>query len=378
MTARVLTVAHFPPPVHGMAAAVERLVRELEQVAAVRRVTVSAPSLERSATYHLVRVMRVLRALIVVVLERRRCVRVLFSCDAGLGMVYTLALTAVARVLGYRIFLQHHSYAYLNRRSMLLAAIVWVTSGRCTHLVTCARMRDDFRRAYPRAALRVVGIASGIELAPEGPRPAGTRLVLGFLSNVSLEKGVDVAVATARAAGRAGLPVELRVAGPVIDPEAARLLAAAVNEFGEDPLNRASVTWLGPVYAADRDAFLDGLDAFVFPSRYIHESFGLAAWEAMARGVPVLAHRSGCLTADAVGAGGVVIERDEDFVAPAVATVHRWWRDPTSRQTAADAAREVARVTVAAAERDTLRFCRELAVPASAPSARDRPAVTGG
>ena len=68
---RVLVVAHFPPPVHGMAVAVSRLTAALEETATVRRVSVAAPSLTRSPSYHLVRVLRVLRALGVLVTERR-------------------------------------------------------------------------------------------------------------------------------------------------------------------------------------------------------------------------------------------------------------------------------------------------------------------
>lgn len=352
---RIVAVAHFPPPVHGMAVAVDGLITELERRATVRRVSISANGLDRSfLRYHLARGCRVLRGLAVLAAERRRSECAFFSCDAGSGMVYTALLTVVAALLGYRMHLQHHSYAYVDRRSRLLAMVVRLVRSRCVHLVSCPRMRADFLARYPQASTRVVGVARTIEVAERAPRPVdGERLVLGFLGNVSVEKGVDLAIETVRAAERAGLPVELRVAGPVDGP-AARVLADAVA----DP--STSVTEVGPVYGTDRDRFLDGIDVFLFPSLYAHESFGLVAWEAMARGVPILAHRSGCLTTEAVGAAGLVVNRDADFAASALPMLERWWRGPGALARAGDAGRVVAARVLERSERDVEELCADL------------------
>lgn len=359
MPRRIIAVAPFPPPVHGMAVAVEHLVAELERTATVRRVSVAAPGLVRSPQYHGVRIGRVVRGLALLVVERRRCASALFSCDGGAGLLYTFALTVLARVLGYRMHLQHHSYAYINRRSPVLAVLVRATGNRCVHLVSCPQMEEDFVAVYPTAVTRVVAVAATI--APEGERvvarsrPDSGRLVLGFLGNVTLDKGLDLALSTARAGADAGLELELRVAGPVVDTNAERMLADA--ERGPD----VPVTRVGPVYGPERDAFLDDLDVFLFPSRYVHESFGLVAWEAMARGVPLVARRSGCLTAAAIGDAGVVVEHGDDFVAVAVKTLLRWSEDSRARRVAARAAETTAQDTVAAAKHQSTRFCLELA-----------------
>jgi glycosyltransferase involved in cell wall biosynthesis len=347
--ARVLVVAHLPPPVHGMAVAVSRLTAALEETTTVRRVSVAAPSLTRSPSYHLVRVLRVLRALAVLVTERRRTSVAVFSCDGGLGMVYALALLVTARGLGYRSHLQHHSYAYITRRSGLLALLVRLTGGRCEHLVSCPRMRDDLRAVYPGVRARVVGIAGALTVGPARARP-GTPLVVGFLGNVTADKGIGTAVDTVAAARRAGVPVHLRVAGPVIDPEAERLLS-----------DRPEVERLGPLSGAARDAFLDGVDVLLFPSRYVHESFGLAAWEALGRGAPVVAYEAGCLTSASVGTAGVVVGRDEDFVATAVATLRRFTDEPAAWLEASEAARGVAGRAASSSRRDLARFATGLA-----------------
>jgi glycosyltransferase involved in cell wall biosynthesis len=313
-------------------------------VATVRRVSVAAPSLVRSPHYHLVRVARVLRALVVLVAERRRIAVAVFTCDCGVGMLYGLALLATARVLGYRRHLQHHSYAYLTRRSRLLALLVRVAGPDTEHLVSCPRMRDDLRARYPGVRARVVGIAGALTVGPARTGP-GTPLVVGFLGNVTVDKGIGDALATLDAATRAGVSVRLRVAGPVIDPEAERLLA-----------DRPEVERVGALPGPARDAFLDGVDVLLFPSRYVHESFGLAAWEAMGRGAPVIAYEAGCLTGAAVGAAGVVIDRDDDFAAAAVGTLRRFTAEPAAFLEASEAARRVAGRAASSSRRDLGRF----------------------
>ncbi|NMO92969.1 glycosyltransferase family 4 protein [Actinomycetospora sp. TBRC 11914] len=345
---RVLVVAHFAPPVHGMAVAVGRLTAAIEEVTTVRRVSVAAPSLVRSPHYHLVRVLRVLRALAVLVAERRRTATAVFTCDAGAGMVYGVALLGTARLLGYRRHLQHHSYAYLTRPSRLLGLLVRVAGPGCEHLVSCPRMRDDLRARHPGIRARVVGIAGGLTVGSPRTRPHAP-LVVGFLGNVTVDKGIGTALETVDAAARAGMTVRLRVAGPVIDPEAARLLA-----------DRPEVECVGALSGPARDAFLDEVDVLLFPSRHVHESFGLAAWEAMGRGAPVIAHEAGCLTDVAVGAAGVVIAGGEDFVGPAVAALRRFAEEPASWLEASEAGRRLVGRTAAASRRDLARFATGL------------------
>jgi glycosyltransferase involved in cell wall biosynthesis len=109
------------------------------------------------------------------------------------------------------------------------------------------------------------------------------------VSRLAREKGVDVAIAAARAAG-----VPLVVAGD--GPEAAALRAAA----GPD------VTFTGRVDDAELARLRAGASVALVPSRAA-ETFGLAALEAMAAGLPVVASRMGALAE---------LEGDAELVAP--------------------------------------------------------------
>lgn len=105
---------------------------------------------------------------------------------------------------------------------------------------------------------------------------AASDFVVGHLGAFSHEKGQDVAIAAA-AILRDRLPrLRMILAGegcpPAVPPGAPALLAG---------------------FIADREEFFAALDLFIMPSR--SEGWGLAAVEALARGIPVIASNTGGL-----------------------------------------------------------------------------------
>jgi glycosyltransferase involved in cell wall biosynthesis len=124
---------------------------------------------------------------------------------------------------------------------------------------------------------RVLGhvVRAFVERPPEGPR-AGALVV----SRLAREKAVDVAIA---AAARAGLPLTVCGDGPLRDE--LRALAAASG---------AEVTFAGRVGDEELARARATHAVALVPSR-AHETFGLAALEAMAAGLPVAATASGAL-----------------------------------------------------------------------------------
>ena len=123
----------------------------------------------------------------------------------------------------------------------------------------------------------VVGhVARDIAAAP----PAGPRAGAIVVSRLAREKGVEVAIDACRIAG---LPLTVCGDGPL-----AGELRAHAKAGG------AGVTFTGRVDQAELARLRAGARVALVPSR-AHETFGLAALEALAAGLPVAASRAGAL-----------------------------------------------------------------------------------
>ncbi len=114
---------------------------------------------------------------------------------------------------------------------------------------------------------------------------AGPGRYLAFLGRISPEKRVDRAIAIAKACG---LP--LRIAAKV-DPADATYFEHDVRPLLDDP----QIEFVGEIGERDKDAFLGGARALLFPIDW-PEPFGLVMIEAFACGTPVVAFRGGSVT----------------------------------------------------------------------------------
>jgi glycosyltransferase involved in cell wall biosynthesis len=162
----------------------------------------------------------------------------------------------------------------------------------------------DWERVHvlpPPVALPPSLAAPSLPLAPPvPPSPSRARYAL-VVSRLAPEKGVDVAIDACRLAA-----MPLVVAGE--GPELGALRERAAG---------ADVRFLGRVDDAELERLRSAAAIAIVPSRS-GETFGLAAAEAMAAGVPVLASRVGALP-ELVDADGLVEPGDAAALAQAIA-----------------------------------------------------------
>jgi len=130
-----------------------------------------------------------------------------------------------------------------------------------------------------------------------GAPPGSYALVV---SRLAPEKGVDVAIAACR---HAGLPLVVAGDGPEL---------ASLRDLAGD----CDVRFAGRVDAVELDRLRAGASIALVPSRSA-ETFGLAAAEAMARGLPVAASRVGALP-ELVEEAGLVPAGDSGALARAM------------------------------------------------------------
>lgn len=301
-------IGPFSGPVHGVSI-INRALRVLMTGRGFAPAIIDlSPGLRtRGPAYHAARLGRtawgLLRILGAALGPRRRYV---MHLDGGAGLVYNIALTLVLRLTGQAVLLYHHSSHYVMAESRLMRLLL-ALAGKAAHAFCSEKMaRLFFERYGPQGEALIINNAAWVTPCAARSHRRDGMLRLGFLSALSLEKGVGRAIQTLRALRARGMAAELALAGGVSDPKVRDLLDRARSEFG------AALTVLGVVQQAEKDAFLSGLDYFLFPSLYPHETQSLVVPEALSASVPVIAydHR---FVGEVVGEGGLLIAADGDY-----------------------------------------------------------------
>ncbi|WFU45214.1 glycosyltransferase family 4 protein [Bradyrhizobium sp. CB82] len=332
----IVISAAFPPPLHGLSKISHSIASDLAKLADVHRFDLSSRSLARSPVYHLRRLWAVLIAAGGILrngLRPNPCLYI--PADGGLGLVYTLFLTALARASGQAIFIHHHSFSAIDRRQLLMSVLVSVAGRRATHIFLCQLMQRRFRDNYSGEWRGV--ISSNVVHVPatsEMPSRATGRITVGLLSNLTQEKGLHLFLDLLRACQRRGVPVRGLLAGPIENSADAVMVEAARSEIGEH------LSYLGPLYGAEKNRFLSELDIFVFPTRYRNEAQPNAVFEAMSAGAAVVVFARGCLGEDVSSDCGVLVEPSADFISAACEQFARWNEDRAALAAAKTAARQ--------------------------------------
>lgn len=180
---------------------------------------------------------------------------------------------------------------------------------------------------------RIVSIPNTIPDHPVGidDHTVETRGTVLYLSNLLPEKGADTFVDLAIALADDFPHLEFLAAGAPTDIAFADSLRAKIDHAGLS----SRIRLLGAV--TDHDAkwnLLRGAAAFVFPSTYPFETFGLVLAEALAAGTPIASYRIGALAPmiEDADAGFVVAVGDPSGLEDAVRSLL------TDREHAADMA----------------------------------------
>ncbi len=302
----VLIVAALPPPVTG-AAEINRAVADLAASRLPCILINHAP--RRLGTGWRVRAARsgpLIWALARVcwLLATRQADTVYLSAAGSAAMVYDALLLGLARSLGARLIIHHHATHYLRERTRLSGLPFAAAGQKALHVVLCPDMGTLLSTTYP-AAGRVLAVSNAAVFAPPTRSqartpPSGRPLRIGSLANISVAKGSMTMLCLRERLRAAGVPCEVWLAGGWLEPELKPVMDAAM---AADPGLRV----IGPVYGADKAAYLEAVDLLVLPSH--SEAEPLVVFEALAAGLPMIAWRTGCI-------GRQLAERPEWLIDP--------------------------------------------------------------
>lgn len=316
----ILMAGAFPPPVHGMAA-VNAAVRDRLRATGVELLVIdlAASSLDRGLLARLGRLPKVVRGL--VRLGSARALRgdtLYMSVSGGLGQAYEILILALARLRGMRVYLHHHSFAYLDTPSWLTRLLVRI-AGPAHHVVLSEGMARRLRTLYPQVQSTIPISNTALLLDTQGSTPLVRQELrtLGFLGNISAEKGIFTFLDLLAACRDRKLPIRAKLAGPFQD-------AQTEQQIHERLMALPAVEYVGARYGSEKTDFYTGIDVLIFPTHYVNEAEPLTIHEAMSHAIPVIAYGRGAIPEIICPQGGRVVPPDEPFIPVALAQIEAW------------------------------------------------------
>jgi glycosyltransferase involved in cell wall biosynthesis len=310
MTRRVAFVGPLPPPVHGFANVCAQMLGLLKAGSDVE-VFDRAPRTTNKTANILKQLLRPCRFFALSLAHHE--VSLYLALSGGLGQIYDWLYLLVCKIFRHRIFIHHHSFSYVNAPSLLNQLFFSIVRHE-THIVLSRGMGLALARAYNIDATKV-RVMSNAAFFPPKPHVAPNRLNestpirLGFISNITFEKGFVEFFAVLSELKKLGVPYRAQIAGPVAP--------AAREAFAELLASSVDTIHLGPIYGETKDRFYQQLDVLLFPTKYSNEAEPLVIHEALRNGVHVIACDRGAI-AELLKNGAGSIFTNDDFVGAAV------------------------------------------------------------
>lgn len=308
-----------PPPVHGMSMVNSFVAEKLECMGIPLIVVDMSPiSLSRSSANRLGRIGKVMKGFVLSISQSRRWSTMYIGLSGGAGQLYEILFVILARLLRKNIFLHHHSFSYLDKPSFITKMLTKAGGVSSTHIVLCEKMGRDLMSAYKSVQQIFVLSNTAVMEAPVTEGFPKTRMEkLGYLSNISKEKGVFCFIDVVESLLEKGVAVSGIIAGPFQDEE---IRASVMHRISSLP----EIRYVGPKYGKEKGEFFRDIDVLLFPTRYVNEAEPLTVYEALAESVPVIAWERGCISEMLPINVGLVVRRDEDFTQKAVQQIQRW------------------------------------------------------
>ncbi len=319
-------VGMFPPPLHGMSLINEYVRSHVAQTDAPYVIDFSPRKLDRSLFVRAGKLFRVAGcfAKFAVLMARGHIRCVYFGLSGGNGQIYDALFVGMSRLFRKKLYLHHHSYLYLNCTPWAARWLMTVAGKGAVHIVACEKMAADLKRLYPTVIkTRVISGIAALEVWDDEVRQREKVKSVGFLSNISAEKGVFEFLEVAERAGQDNLPLRFVLAGPYHDDNVKARVEERIAVMN-------NLVYTGAVYGVDKQAFFDSIDVFLLPSH--NESEGLVIHEAMSRGVPVIAYSRGCIEQIISEQVGLRLHSSDNFAENALNQVKVWLENPSAYQ----------------------------------------------
>lgn len=295
----VLAMVMLPPPKHGASSINVSFIDALKNAGARVDVVNLVPSrlsfLFDGVLWKIARLFYMILVIPQVIFSLlKRPKSIYFGVSGGFGLIYDIALSCLIRFSSARIYIHHHSFAYIHEKNFLMSIFLHILRRTSiTHIFLCEEMAKAMASTYGADVIGRSKIVSNAAFFDEKPRDFTKKkqefFTLGFISNITLDKGIREFVDTFREVSASYPGARAVVAGPCMDEGVDKFLQESLSQL---PL----LKYKGAVFGSKKEDFFKEIDLLLFPTKYKNEAEPLVIYEAAAHGVPCIANGRGCIS----------------------------------------------------------------------------------
>ena len=310
-------IVDLPPPVHGMSVINEKYINALPASAVIN----SAPSFlyKKSGSFYwyFFKFLIIINIFFKILKARMAGDKICYrSINGGRGQILDILIILFCRLFNIKLYIQHHSFAYLNCYSNLFRFLSFVAGKSAYHIVLGRAMKLGLIETYSIDSSNILIISNSIFFPTDNLEVSASRnskVVLGHMANLTLEKGVGIFIDLCIELRTQGFDFNAVLAGPIS--------GKGVNEKISEFSAISGFKYLGPLYGKAKEKFFSSLDFFIFPSTYINEAEPLVLYEATEYGAVIIVTDVGCLADVASSLGGYSFSVDKKLLINLVTSV---------------------------------------------------------
>jgi len=288
-SANVLLVGALPPPVHGMSMINREMSLRLQEVTCVFEINI-APVGRFFLSRIVFRFLSVIKGAVWSIFSDEKWDVLYIGLSGGWGQIYEIIFVLIARIYRKKIYVHHHSFAYINKKKIYFWLLSYLAGPECTHITLSKGMSYMILSKYPRIKKDyTLSNVAFIDFSPTETKRTHNKINIGFLSNISFEKGIRIFFETLEVLRNEGIAFEAIIAGPIEDRVVQKYVIEKVGQENE-------TSYIGPVYGKGKIELLERIDVLFFPTLYENEAEPLTIYECHSYGVPVISLKRGCIS----------------------------------------------------------------------------------
>ncbi len=318
-------IGTFPPPVHGLSLINKAMKDEFVKAnISPLVIDISSKSLNRSFFNIFLRLLKstlaILKLLFYITVYRVK--HIYIGLSGGLGQIYDLVFIGIGTLFNKNIIIHHHSFAYLNKPSILTKLIINISKNSAVHIVLCEIMKNRLFQYNKNINIEVLSNAAFLKSFDIQKFDNHNKsMTIGFLSNISFEKGIKEYFEVLRKLINDGYLVNGLIAGSITNVKSKKYLESNLKELN-------GIRYLGKIGAKEKEDFLNKIDLLLMPTKYNNEAEPLVIHEAMSHGIVVIACDRGCISNIIPNKTGIVIKNDKQYITHALKQIIFWINNP--------------------------------------------------